>query len=97
VRVVDGGAIDHYAEGFAVDSGGRLVVTTTDPIDHYHQGLGFSVEGRLCVIMEGTIDHWGSGSAPFDATGRLVMTEQQPEDYIGGVGYNAGRVYVIMM
>ena len=73
----------------------QVAATDGGVIASYHQGLGFTAEGRLCVALEGTVSHYGAGTAPMDAASRLVVTEAAATDYIGGVGYNDGKVSIV--
>lgn len=83
-----------FDQGLPYTQNKYLAIDTVGAVDHYHQGLPFTVESRVAVVIEGTVDRYGAGAAPFDAAGRLVMTEDPSEIWLGAVGFNAGRISV---
>ena len=64
---------DHVAGGLPFDEFSRLAVEVDGVVDHYHQGLAFSAVGRLAITYTGPPTRVGTGGAPLDDEGRLVM------------------------
>jgi hypothetical protein len=88
INVTDGlTAPDHFANGLPYDADSTLSVAVDGVIDHYHQGLGFTAIGRLVTTLTGPPTRFGSGAAPFNATGALVMAIGANAHYAHGVGY----------
>lgn len=69
--------------------GTDLAVDPASPIDSYHMGLPITITGRLCTSLDQPVVRYGSGAAPFDAAGRLCLSEAAVVTYLGGVGYTA--------
>ncbi len=62
-------------------------VTLAGVIDHYHQGLPFTAVGRLAVTNDKPVDHYGSGAAPFDVSGLLVLGSGAVDHFSAGIPY----------
>lgn len=88
-------APDFFHNGLPYESDGTLAVDDAGVIAFHHQGLPFTATGRLVVAIAGTVSLYGSGAAPIDANGRLVMAIVAVANFSSGVGYGAaGRVAI---
>jgi hypothetical protein len=94
VAVVDSSSLPTgFTGGIPVDNsqGPAVAVDVGGTIDHYHQGLPFTAAGRIVVVLDATVAYYGSGAAPFDANGRLIVTAGPDTAYIA-VPFKDGKV-----
>lgn len=100
IDVADGFGVPlYFDQGIPYDEieGGQLGVATqlAGVIDHYHQGLPFTAQGRLAVTNDKPVEYYGSGAAPFDAGGLLVLGSTVIDHYSAGIPYTAdGQIAV---
>lgn len=84
-----------FHNGLPYEVDGTLAVDDAGVIAFHHQGLPFTATGRLVVAIGGTVLLYGSGAAPIDVSGRLVMAIAAIASVSSGVGYDvAGRVAI---
>jgi hypothetical protein len=84
-------APDHFTNGLPYDADGTLSVTNLGTIDHYHQGLPFTALGRICTALNSPVADFGSGAAPFNAGGLLVIGSGGVDHVSSGVPYTASQ------
>jgi len=88
IQVLDGVlAPEYFYQGLPWEAG-VLAVDLVGAIDHYHEGIPFTAVGRLAVSEDAPV-RFGAGAAPFDANGRLAMSNDAVDHYSSGIPYTA--------
>ena len=97
LRFVTGvGAPDFISQGIPFDTLGVVQADLGGVIAFYHQGLPFTADSRIVINFDVPVGSYGSGAAPFDANGRLVVGSGPTDHYSCGIPYTAsGQVAVV--